>query len=492
MKNLRAYINLVILMFTLQGFTQNNVFLDRAFWDTKPDVETIKVKIKEGHNPAEANSNNFDAVVYATLQNAPLKSIEYLISQKGNPVNKLTHDGRTYIFWAAYKGNTQLMKYLLKHGAKTNLTDDKGNTIINFAASSGQQNTEVYDLCLENGADLQKDLNPDGANALLLAAPFDSDLKLISYFQSKGLDLNSTDNSGNTVFNYVAKTGNISLMNALLEKGIKGNNNAFVFAAYGTRGKTNGIEVYNYLEGLGLDPNTTNAEGTTPLHVLASRSKDVELLSYLLKKGLDVNQPNNEGNTPFMNAAASNDLNVVKLLFEGLKDINHTNKKGQSALALAISRNDAAVVEFLLKNGANTQSIDREGNYLNYYLVQSYSERTKDNFYKIMNLLKKGDVNLEAIQKNGNTWYHLAVEKQSLELLKVASEMNADINAKNKEGNTALHIAAMKAKDESVLKFLLELGAKKDMVTDFEESAYDLAQENELLTKNKISIEFLK
>ena len=101
-------------------------------------------------------------------------------------------------------------------------------------------------------------------------------------------------------------------------------------------------------------------------------------------------------------------------------------------------------------------------------------------------------VDLTATQKNGNTWFHLAAEKNSLELLKIALEMKQDINAKNNEGNTALHLAALKAKDDNVLKFLLENGAKKDIVTDFEESAYDLAKENELLAKNNVSVEFLK
>ncbi|MNL27191.1 hypothetical protein D3C87_1487640 [compost metagenome] len=66
------------------------------------------------------------------------------------------------------------------------------------------------------------------------------------------------------------------------------------------------------------------------------------------------------------------------------------------------------------------------------------------------------------------------------------------MNAKNKDGMTALHKAAMISKDDSILKYLLSIGAKKDINTEFDESAYALAKENESLTKQNVSIEFLK
>ncbi len=493
MKTMKSIVVMLFLALSLSTFAQNkNIFLDREFWGTQPTVETVKQKIKEGNNPAEANANNFDGVVYATLQDAPLETITYMISQKGNDVNKLTHDGRTYAFWAAYKGNAELVEYLLENGAKTNITDDKGNTIINFAAASGQANTAVYDILTKYDAELIKKTNPNGANALLLAAPYDKDFKLMTYFQSKGLDINSVDKAGNGIFNYAAKTGHIALMNSLLKKGIKGTDEAFIFAANGTRGSANGIEVYKYLERIGLNPNVSNEEGITPLHVLASRSKDLEIIKFLLEKGLDVSTKDLKGNNAVMNAASRNDLIVVKTLVEKLKTINTTNKHGQSALSLALKGNSPDVVRYLIEKGYDTTIIDADGNNLVYYLVESYSKRNKEQFTQKMEVLKKNKVDLTAVQKNGNTWYHLAVEKNSIELLEIATTMDQDINAKNNEGNTALHIAAMKAQDNSVLKFLLKHGAKKQIVTDFDESAYDLAKENELLKKNNISIEFLK
>jgi hypothetical protein len=50
----------------------------------------------------------------------------------------------------------------------------------------------------------------------------------------------------------------------------------------------------------------------------------------------------------------------------------------------------------------------------------------------------------------------------------------------------------MISKDDAILKYLISMGAKKEITTDFDESAYALAKENESLTTNKIALEFLK
>ncbi len=471
---------------------QSNMFLKRDFWGSKPSVEDVKTQIKAGNNPSEANSNNFDGVVYAILQDAPTKSIIYLMSQKGNDVNKLTHDGRTYIFWAAYKGNTEIIKYLLDNGARTDLTDDKGNTIITFAAGSGQQNTAVYDLIIAADKDQVSKTNPDGANALLLVAPYDSDLEVVTYFESKGLSVKSTDANGNGIFNYVARTGNTKLMDKLIEKGVKGTDQAFIFTAYGTRGKANTVDAYEYLVNVGLNPNVANKEGVTPLHIVAARSKDIKVVTYLLEKGLDVNAKDAEGNTPFINAASRNNLSIVELLFKNVKDVNQSNNKGETALALAIKNNTVDVVNFLAEKEANFEFKDKNGNNIVYYLYDGYSPRNEEQFYKKLSLLQDKGVNLTSTQKNGNTLFHLATEKQSLKLLEIAAKLGIKVNAKNKDGNTALHIAAMKAKDAKILEYLIAHGADVKATTDFEETAFDLASENELLKKNNVEIDFLK
>ena len=70
--------------------------------------------------------------------------------------------------------------------------------------------------------------------------------------------------------------------------------------------------------------------------------------------------------------------------------------------------------------------------------------------------------------------------------------MGIDINAVDSNGQTVLHQAAMLAENDQLLKYLLVSGADKAKRTDFEESAYDLAKENELLKNSEINIDFLK
>ncbi|RYY32351.1 MAG: ankyrin repeat domain-containing protein, partial [Sphingobacteriaceae bacterium] len=350
---MKKLLTILFAIIALNASAQKNTLLEPNFWKASPDVAAVKAEIEKGNNPAELNVNSFDPTVYAINNSASNETVKYLLTLPGNSLDKLTHDGRTYLFWAAYKGNTELMEYMIAKGAKTNLLDNHGYTILNFAAATGQQNTRVYDICLAHGADLKKELNHDGANALLLGATGDKDFVLINYFTSKGLSINSIDAAGNTAFNYAAKAGDINYLNALIKKGVKYNDNAMLLAAQGTRTGANSIEIYKYLETLKLNPNVIGKNGENVLHAIARRPKQLEIIQYFLSKGVDVNKADNDGNTPFMLAAASNhDIETLALLAGSVKNINQVNKKGVSALAMAVRSNSPEVVSFLIGKGA--------------------------------------------------------------------------------------------------------------------------------------------
>ncbi len=499
MAPLKKILSLLLLVASsLLWGQQKNELLDRDFWKTNPSIETVKAKIAEGHDPSELNSNAFDPTGYAILEKVSNETIKFLLEQKGNGVNKRTHDGRTYIFWAAYRDNLELMKHLVAQGADPKIVDSHGYSLLNFAATTGQQRTELYDYIISQGADVKLEKNRNGANALLLVAPFMKDAALLDYFVSKGLPLNSTDAAGNGLFNHAAKGGNTQILQLLVDKGVdfnirsKDGENAVLMASRGRRGHENTLDTYLFLEKLGIPTNTMDTEGQTPLHHIAYSGKDKKVYDYFLEKGVDIDQEDASGNTPFLNAAYRNDLEIVRHLAPRVKNIDHANKEGKAALTRALEQNTPEVIAFLITEGADIHIKDLEGNRLSYYLTNSFNASKTAEFEKKMTLLQEAGLDMALPQENGNTLYHLAAEKNDLAFLKKIGKMKIPINAKNKEGNTALHIAAMKSDNDAILKRLLQEGADKTVKTDFEESALDLAYENELLKKNNVELNFLR
>jgi ankyrin repeat protein len=259
------------------------------------------------------------------------------------------------------------------------------------------------------------------------------------------------------------------------------------------------------VEELKIKPTTSSKSGETVLHFLANKPNQTEIITYFLSKGVDPNQADKEGNTPLMLAAAGRETATLEQLIAVTKNINAQNLKKESALTFAVKSGTPEAITQLLNHNADITVTDKDGNNLGYYLIQSYRPQTgggrgpeaanspkQDPFdAKIKILQDKGFV-LSTPQKDGNTLYHLAVIKNDLNLLKKLADLKIDSNAKNNDGLTALHKAAMIAKDDTILKYLISIGAQKDSKTEFDETPYTLAKENETLTKKKTDLEFLK
>lgn len=495
-KNL--FLSLTLCATAWMSAQQKNSLLEQSFWKSAPNVATVQAEIAKGNNPSAATSNAFDATVMAINNDAPLATIQFLIDQPGNEVTKITHDSRIYLHWAANKGNVALVEYLIKKGSDINLEDSKGETPLTFAAIGGQNNTALYDAFFKAGADPKKKYK-DGVTLLLMSIAADKNLSLATYFTSKGLSLKDTDTEGNTAFDYAAKSGNTALLQALLDKGVKYSNNALLFAAQGTRRETTSLETFKYLvETLKIKATATSKLGENVLHHLANKPNQTEIINYFLAQGVDVNGTTTEGITPLMIAATARDNAALDLFLGVSKNINAKNAKGESALTMAIKVGTPEAITALLNKGADIKVLDKDNNNLGFYLVQSYrtaprgAAATADPFEIKAKLLQDKGLNLTTSQKDGNTLLHFAVVKNDLSLLQKLAGLNIDPNAKNKDGLTALHKAALIAKDDTILKYLISIGAKKDILTDFDESPYALAQENESLIQNKISLDFLK
>jgi ankyrin repeat protein len=488
----KILVTLILLSSFLKA--QTNTLLNGDFWKKNPPIEVVKEEILKGNNPAEANGGNHDVVSMAINNGADYETIVYLIEKPGNSVTKNTHDGRQYIHWAAMRGDLEVVDYLISKGSDLNRTDDKGATPLTFAAGFGQNNPELFEKFFKAGIN-PKQKYADGASVLLLAISNDKDLKLTDYLVTKGLSLKDTDDNGRTAFDYAARTGDVAFLKTLAQKGIKPTGNALIFASQGTRFASNKIDTYKYLiEDVKLNPNSKGLNGENALHNVVRKKDQTEIINYLISKGVDVNAVDKEGNNVLFSAAGTNNLDVVKTIVSKIKDINAVNAKGETALFSAVQHGSPEVMSYLIEKGAKTTLNAKDGN-LAFYLVQSYRAPRPgqaSDFAEKLAILKNKGVKLNATDKDGNSLLHIAVAKNDLNLLKSLAALNLDINTQNKDGMTALHRAALIAKDDVIMKDLIATGAKKELKTEFDETAFDLASENESLKENNVNINFLK
>ena len=509
MKNLFLITAILFALNIGSAYAQTDALLEVKFWESHPDLASVKAEVEKGFDFKSIKGTQ-DPVVLAIRNDAPVATIKYLLDQPGIDLSHLVYEGRTYLHLAAYGGNAQAVDVLLDRRLDMYSLDSNGHTALTYAGFQGKLTKEVIDVFLRHGLDIHKKYETkDGANILLLSIPYDKDLVVTDYLLSKGLSLKTTDNDGNTAFNYAAKTGDITIMKELLKRGGKYNENALIIASQGTYRTANTIEVYKYLvDDLKINPKVVSQTGQNVLHSIAHKRAQTEAVKYFLDKGVDVNQVDNGGNTPFMNATGGQNFEVVELMFPhfNIQNINVINAEGKSALQAAVESGSGKTVSLLLKNGADVNVTDKEGNTLTYYLIESYrvprggrgprggddNNAQLEDFNNKINALRDADLDFSVRQHNGMTIYHLAAAKNNLPLLKSIVKLNIDVNIQDNEGTTALHKAAMVAGNDTILKYLLSIGAKKDIKTEFDETAYSLAKENELLTKNNVSIDFLK
>lgn len=487
---------IIFVLASLSGFLSfsqmKNSLLERSFWTKNTSVEAVKKEIENGNNPAQLTDNAFDPVSIAINNDAPFETIVFLLQQPGNQVDKLTHDGRTYLHWAAGKGNVLLVKYLLEKGFSVSVKDTKKMTPLAHAATLGQIIPEMYQLFFDAGVN-PKEIYTNGENLLHLSIANDIELKLANYLITKGLSFLDTDVNGYTIFDHACKKGNVSLLQKLREKGVKFTPQALLFAAQGARRFSNTFEVYKYLvNDLKINPLSVNKQNQNVLHFLASKEKQEEIVTFFLENKVSVNQQDKNGNTPFINAGSNKDTRILELFLPKVINVNQTNKKGETALSNAVLSGSVANVNLLLKKGANTKLSDKSGNNLAYFLVEGYRSQNEKDFDEKLSVLKAKKVDFSKKQSEGNNLYHLAVLKNDITLLQKIKELGVNINQKNNAGETPLIKAVLLAKNTDILKFLVETGANKNATTHFGETAYQLAQENEMLKEKNVNIEFLK
>ncbi|MEG0261362.1 MAG: ankyrin repeat domain-containing protein [Lysinibacillus sp.] len=111
---------------------------------------------------------------------------------------------------------------------------------------------------------------------------------------------------------------------------------------------TENTELVKYLVDLGVDVNSTNDEGISPLHIVLYP----EVAECLLEQGALINLTTNDGNTPLHTQASDGEerIDIIKLLLKRGANSKIKNTFGKMALDIAKNRNEKIIIEELLKN----------------------------------------------------------------------------------------------------------------------------------------------
>ncbi|PNT72497.1 hypothetical protein BRADI_2g45170v3 [Brachypodium distachyon] len=168
------------------------------------------------------------------------------------------------------------------------------------------------------------------------------------------------------------------------------------------------------------------------------------LLQQLLKRGLDPNETDNDGRTALHIAASKGNEQCIRLLLDYGADPNARDPEGKVPLWEAVYAKHDAVVQLLLEGGADLSLGDT-----GLYACIAVEENNTELLEEI--LRHDGDVNRPA--KDGNTPLHRAVCDGNVQMVELLLEHGADIDKQDSNGWTPRALADQQGHEEIQLLF---------------------------------------
>jgi ankyrin repeat protein len=231
-------------------------------------------------------------------------------------------DGSTALMWATYKVDHELVRALLKAGAKANVTNNFGSSPLAEAVKLGD--VELVRVLLDAGADADSP-NQDNQTALMLASSIGS-LPIAQLLIGKRADVNAVEGfRGQTALMWAAAENHPQIVDLLLAKG----------ASVKLRAKHD-----DWPRQMTSEPRAQfrPTGGLTAL-LYATRSGCNRCAAAIVKAGADVNQPNPDGITPLINAIDNRNYDIAMFLLDKGANPHVWDMNGRTPLYVAVDMN---------------------------------------------------------------------------------------------------------------------------------------------------------
>ena len=237
-------------------------------------------------------------------------------------VNAADPDGSTALLWATHNVDHELVRALLKAGAKANVTNHFGASPIGEAAKLGD--AELARALLEAGADPNSP-NQDGQTVLMLASSVGAP-KVAELLINKGAQVNALETfRGQTALMWAAAGNHPEVVDVLVAH----HADVKVRAKYDDWPRQMTSEPRAQFRQTG---------GLTAL-LYAARSGCTRCAVAIVKAGADVNQPSPDGITPLINAINNRSYDIAMFLLDRGANPGAWDMTGRTPIYVAVDMN---------------------------------------------------------------------------------------------------------------------------------------------------------
>jgi ankyrin repeat protein len=422
--------------------------------------------------------------------------------QNGANVNATRYGASILMFDADNAAcSSEVVKLLLEKGAKIEAKDSEGRTALFIAANRG--NTDVVKLLLEKGANIDVKNTVTGETALHMAAVRGNVEIVMLLLEKGGANIEAKDIWGNTPLIRAALDGQTEVVKLLLERGantkVKNNDGQTALTAATSKGKTGVVQL---LEGRGSQKAIpeearsipARAESASPQDTLnqyvadlQKNPNDIALREKIIALALTMNP------SPEVSAEAKRHMSRGVAVVEGAKTSDDFNDacnefRQVNKLApwlangyrnLAIAQDKAGMYEEALANlrlylltKPAPSDVDwaedlkskveyRKGKAeMGQELATALGQAHAD-LARVQALINNGaDVN--AKNGYGMTMLFAAANNDNVDIVRALIDKGADVNARCNDGDTPL----MVAKRTDIARLLINKGANVNARSD--------------------------